>query len=193
MTLEISLITDCCFRENDSNIPTVACIFVFGAATSLNELEHSVHGILTRNISSRILFTGGVHNYYEPTPYVVSAAKQMYEVSRKYIPKTMEVLLEEKSSNTLENVLYGSSLMREIPDSLCFISKSYHAGRAYLTLKKQFPNTEIFQHAFDAIEPKTGMLITRSNWHEKTETRLHVLEEFLRIEKYSRRGDIANY
>ncbi len=190
MTSKNALLTTLCFRENDLNIPPVDLIFVFGSVASLNELTNAIRIVIIKTISPRIIFTGGTHNSYDTTPYAVSSAKQMYEESKKNIPNSMQVLLEEKSSNTLENVLYSIPLLPQNLSSLCFTSKSYHAGRAYLTLRKYFPNTRIFQQSFDPLHPKTGSLITRDNWHETEETREYILGEFQRIKKYGERGDI---
>lgn len=52
-----------------------------------------------------------------------------------------KIILEKKSMNTLENVIFSFDLLRKkkiSPKSICFVSKSHHALRCLLTLKKYF-------------------------------------------------------
>ncbi|MGF2615831.1 YdcF family protein [Rossellomorea vietnamensis] len=103
-----------------------------------------------------------------------------------------KIIKENKSSNSLENVLFA----KEIFDfsslrSLMFICKSHAAGRQERTLRKHLgEHLEFIPFSF-AAEYK-GIKIERETWSESETGRSRVWGEFLRILTYGERGDIAS-
>ena len=105
--------------------------------------------------------------------------------------KDVRFYFEKKSTNTLENVtetLKNPEFKK--CKSLLFIFKSHGAGRGYLTLRKFFQSADILQLTFDCQYERENKNITRNNWHSFAFARSRVYGEYLRINKYSRRGDI---
>jgi len=105
--------------------------------------------------------------------------------------KDVRFYFEKQSTNTLENVtetLKNPEFKK--CKSLLFIFKSHAAGRGYLTLKKFFQSANILQLTFDCQYERENKSITRINWHSFAFAKSRVWGEYLRINKYSRRGDI---
>ena len=75
------------------------------------------------------------------------------------------------------------------PRSITFAAKSHHSGRCGRTLRKYFPNTQLNAWTHDAVHQ--GKTISLSEWHTHDEGRERVYGEYLRIQTYSERGDIA--
>lgn len=104
---------------------------------------------------------------------------------------TDDIIVEDKSTNTLENVLFSRPIIEEEIGfqnvrRLLVVVKNYHSRRAVMTLKRHFPQgVEFLPLAYDLLG------ITRDNWHQSEIGRKKVEGEMERIEKYLAKGDIA--
>ena len=188
------LITELCFRNSDA-LKEVDGIFVYASIVGIDKLVELIDEILSKGISNKIFITGGV------TP---KKLKKDLKIQTKLTEadtllnaleldqyKNLTVFVEQKSTNTLENVT-ETLKNPEFKNckSLLFIFKSHAAGRGYLTLRKFFPSAEILQQTFDTKYEGIEKEITRDNWHSFDFGRSRVWGEYLRIKKYGNRGDI---
>lgn len=188
----IQLLNILCFRKNDVLIPKVDCIFIFGSAVSYKEIGDALNALLVENISQEIIISGGIVNYQESEPQILAESEMIYNTIMHCIPIHVNVVLEKKSQNSLENVMFSLDMLEKKPKSVCFLGKSFHAGRAYLTLKKYLPNVNLYQRSVDPVFPSILEPFNVNNWHYYSEFSSRVWGEFLRIKKYGERGDI-NY
>lgn len=104
-----------------------------------------------------------------------------------------KILLEKKSMNTLENVIFSSALLKRkkvSPKNICFISKSHHTLRCLLTLKKYFWNI-VYSCIIYNMETN-GVIIKSIDWMRHEEARKVVKKEYDKISTYTRRWDIEN-
>jgi len=186
----IQLLNTLCFRKDDAHLPKVDCIFIFGSAVSYNEIGGTLNSLLVDNLSQEIIISGGIVNYQESETHSLSEAEMIYDAVMHYIPKSTNVILEKKSQNTLENVVFGLGMLDKKPNSMCFIGKSFHVGRAYLTLKKYLPEAILYQRSVNPLFPSASEHLNVNNWHCYPEFSGRVWGEFLRIKKYGERGDI---
>lgn len=186
----ISLLNTLCFRKDDEHLPEVDCIFIFGSAISYKEIGETLNSLLEKNISKKIIITGGIVNYQDADSSSLSEAEMIYDAIKHYIPNSTNVILEKKSKHTLENVVFGLDMLEKKPKSLCFIGKSFHAGRAYLTFRKYIPQAMLYQCSVNPLFPTALEHLHVNNWHLNPEFSGRVWGEFLRIKKYGERGDI---
>lgn len=102
------------------------------------------------------------------------------------------ILTQDKSTNTLEDVKFGKELLKRHginPSTILFVSKSHHSGRVLLTLKRFFPATLLYAVTYDAIYE--GAKVSAINWWKNPVAKARVYGEYIRIQTYSARGDIA--
>ncbi len=190
----IRLLTKLCFRKND-NLKKVDGIFVFASIIGIDSLVELIEEIISKKVSNKLFITGGI------TPKklakdlginikLTEADTLFNELKRKQY-KNLEVFIENKSTNTLENVTetLKNPEFRKCK-SLLFIFKSHATGRGYLTLKKYFKSEEILQQSFDTKYEQADKIITRDNWYTFAFGRKRVWGEYLRIKTYGSRGDI---
>lgn len=102
-----------------------------------------------------------------------------------------KIILENKSTNTLENVLYIlPKLKATIPAgtvaSIVVATKWYHCRRAMMTLKRHFPGKA--RYFALGYEPPG---VSRKNWWETEEGIRRVEKELRNIPRYLEKGDIA--
>lgn len=186
----IVALTSLCFRKSDLHIPSVDCIFVFGTAVSFNELGKSLRSLLDQKLTKKLIITGGLEKYSDSWHHETPEAEMIFERIKDHIPKDMEVLLENRSQNTLENVLFAKEMFAKDPRSMCFVSKGFHSRRCHLTLKKVFPGISLFQHSFVPIYPTVNLPFRQDDWHTIPEYAGRVYGEYLRIKRYGERGDL---
>lgn len=190
----VELLTELCFRKNDE-LKEVDGIFLYASTGGMRDFATLVTDILSKNISKQVFITGGL-----TPPYLlqelhlenpITEADGLLSLLHPEQYKDLQVFVERKSTNTLENVtetfVHPEFLACK---SLLFVFKSHAAGRGYLTLRKFFPQTDIIQQTFDTKYPQAEKEISRDNWHTFDFGRGRVWGEFLRIKTYGSRGDI---
>jgi len=101
-----------------------------------------------------------------------------------------DVILEDQSTNTLENVIFSKKIIEEKIGfdnikSIILITKHYHSRRALMTIKRHFPKKI-------AIIPVTYEIygFNKNNWFGSKIGKKKVLEEYEKIKKYLEKGDI---
>lgn len=188
----IQSLTQLCFRKDDHSIPSTEGIFVFGSTISLDVLAKKIEQAIEKKVANRLILTGGIVTYSGSPIYTLTQSKMIYQKLQKNLPPEIEVLFEESSQNTLDNVRLGLATIKSTPHSICFISKSFHCGRCYLTLRKFLPKATIYQISYEPHYVSEPQKISRENWHLFPQGRARVWGEFLRIQRYGLRGDIAD-
>lgn len=102
-----------------------------------------------------------------------------------------DIVIEDKSTNTLENVLFSKRVIEEEigferARRMIVVAKNYHSRRAMMTLKRHFPEgIEFLPVTYDLFG------FNRDNWYESEIGRKKVLGEMEKIERYLAKGDIA--
>jgi len=187
----IELLTRLCFRKDDLDIPAVDCIFVFGSTHSLDLLAKQVYLLIQKKVSKTIILSGGYITYQGSQSYEMSQAKMIYQQISSFLPTDVEVLLEDTSQNTLENVYLGLQLLPFPISSLCFVTKNFHCGRSYFTLRRHLEQATLFQRSYEPFCSDIDLTIRAETWHRHPLGRARIWGEFLRIKEYGKRKDIS--
>ncbi len=127
------------------NLPPVNsdCILVLGShdlrvADRAAELYH-------QGIAPWIIFSGGFGNY-TASIWTVPEADQLAQIAvRKGVPASA-LLVENRSTNTGENILFTQQLLAEknlSVHSFVLVQKPYMERRSYATLKKHWPDKAV--------------------------------------------------
>lgn len=104
----------------------------------------------------------------------------------------VEFKLDCNSRSTQRNVESAIKLgLGSVKTGIIFIAKSGHCGRCKLTLDRYFPKTDIQAWGYNPILSDDFPPISRTNWFQNSQICDKVWAEFLRIERYGLRGDIA--
>jgi uncharacterized SAM-binding protein YcdF (DUF218 family) len=185
----ISLLTQLCFLSNNPEKSDL--LFVFGVSTGLSDLTRVLKGILSKNISQKILITGGSPNFMDNPHLPKPEAEIIYEMISHAVTAPTEVILETKAVNTLENVIFSKEKLEETPlNKILYVGRSLASRRCHLTLSKHFPETKLYSFSYDMEGTIERKPITKDTWHLFQEGRLRVWGEYLRIKQYGEWGDI---
>lgn len=186
---EIREITGVVFREPGPKKADLIFVFGYGPGHTEDNWKE-VAKLFKEGYADRVL-VNGLFDIHAPRPdQPISHLIRDYLI-RFGVPKE-KILLQDKSRNTLEDVLFGKQLLElnEIfPKSIIYVAKAHHSGRCYLTLKKYFPDVELFTYTFNAKYGKD--MVTMQDWWKYPVARSRVYGEYLRIKEYSEKRDIC--
>ena len=135
----------------------------------------------------KILFSGGINKHSG----VIEAEEMANEAVKQGIP-SKDIIIENRSANTLENVILSlATIDKEMGlnkvRKIIAIMKNYHARRALMTLKKHFPsNIEIRAAAY--ISPEYNF--DENNWLQSKLGKEKVFGEVDKIKQYLAKGDL---
>lgn len=104
---------------------------------------------------------------------------------------TTAIIGEDRSANSLENVIFATEVFDfTTVKRVVFITKAHVVGRHWRTLKQHLPATvELIPYSY--VAEYNGITVTRDNWVASSVGRARVWGEYLRIQAYSEKGDIA--
>lgn len=178
---EIKKITDYIFLESKLQKADLALVF----GTRHLEAINKVYELYQNKFINKILVSGGVNR--------INGENESLGMSKKLIGlgvKKQDIILENGSNNSLENVLFSKKVIEEkIGFSnikrIIAVVKHYHSRRALMTLKKHFPkNIELLLVTYETYN------FTAKNWFESEVGTKKVLSEWNKILKYKEKGDI---
>lgn len=190
----VNALTRLFFKPEDA-ISKVDLLFIFGTTRQAKNCADAISNLLSKGISDTVLVTGGAPDYDNKNSAKIKPRSDARRIL-KYINRSSflntQFLHEDKSQNTLENVINGLKVIDFSRFShVAYITKEVHALRGYLTLKKFVsPNTYLLRHVYATIG-RSGKVIDKYNWHKSPEGVACIWGEFERIRLYGGRGDIA--
>lgn len=178
---EIKKITDYIFLKPNPQKADLALVFGTRHSEAINKVFELYHDGLV----PKILVSGGINRVTEE-----NEAKEMSDKLIKLGVKRDDIILENKSTNSLENVLFSKQVIDERIGfnkikKIIAVVKHYHSRRALMTLKKHFPKTvELIPVSCEVYG------FTIDNWFDNETGKEKVLSEWNKIPKYLAKGDI---
>lgn len=179
---EIKQITDYIFLE--PNIQKSDLALVFG--TRHQEAVDKVYDLYKTGFITKILVSGGKNR--------VTGENESLEMSKKLFKLGVgknDIILENKSTNSLENVIFSKNIIEEKIGlnnikKIIIIAKNYHSRRAMMTARKYFSKTVELSLAVYEVYG-----FTKENWFKHSVGREKVMEEYNKIQNYLKKGDIV--
>ena len=178
---EIKKITEYIFLESNPQKSDIALVF----GTRHQEAINRVYELYQNKFINKILVSGGINR--------VTGKNEAFEICRKLMNLGIEqrdIVLEDQSTNSLENVLFSKKVIDEKfgfnnIKKIIAVVKHYHSRRALMTLKKYFPKTI-------KLIPVTYEIygFTKDNWSANEIGREKVISEWKKIRIYLNKGDI---
>lgn len=133
-----------------------------------------------------IVLTGGINRL---TGH--NEAQTHFDLLRTEGVPDSAIIVEDQSTNTLENVQFALPKIAEKMDvsniqRIIAVAKWFHARRTLMTLKKQLSASIQYY-----VQTYTPVDIRPDNWHLDEEKRTRVLKNWRNIPYYLEKGDIA--
>lgn len=119
------------------------CIIVLGSHDT--RVAERGARLLLESYAPLILFSGGFGRLTS-IDRTKPEAETFAEVAVKMGVPRDQIIIENKSTNTGENIDYSLALLKEkgiIPSKIILVTKPYTERRAYATFKKRFPDIDV--------------------------------------------------
>lgn len=186
---EIKRITQTVFVASESQ--PAELLFIYGTSSIDSEILDAVACDYLQGRFPKILVTGlSGRLYYEtgrPLAFIMRD-----ELIARGVPSDV-ILIQDRSTNTLEDVAFSLDVLDQhniSPESIAFLCKAHHSGRCLRTLRKFFPSHTLLPVTY--VAAYDGVKISEEDWYQHKVSRGRVYGEYLRIIKYTERGDIAH-
>ncbi|UPK72736.1 YdcF family protein [Chitinophaga filiformis] len=160
------------------------CILVLGSHDT--SVAERAADIFLEGFAPLVVFSGGF-GYLTQDSWKVSEAETFAEIAiKKGVPESA-IILERKSTNTGENVIFSMQLLKErhiSPSSFILVHKPYMERRTYATFRNHFKEVPI-----TVTSPQISMSDYLSRGTISYETFLDTLAgDLYRIKTYSSKG-----
>ncbi|NOY35459.1 MAG: YdcF family protein [bacterium] len=168
--------------EPDESLPKTDAIFVFGHYDL--RIAEQAAGLYFGGKAPKIILTGRSGKIHKIPANFESEAEYFADFLKKKGVPECDLILEEESTNSLENVLFGMKKAASFgffPRSLILCAMPPLLRRSRATFKKQFPEIKVFGSAFP---------LGKEEW--QTPARIsRILGEIDRLREYAEKGDIV--
>lgn len=147
---------------------------------------HIAVDLFNHKVVKRVVVTGGLNRHTQAN----EAHTHRDILIGRSVPETC-IVVEDTSTNTLENVLFLLPKLSAVVDlsdlrSIVVVTKWYHCKRAMMTLRAHMPKG--IRYYTRSYEPEGT---TRRDWFMNEQGRTRILKEWQSIPKYLKKGDIA--
>lgn len=167
------------------NLPICDAAFLFGSSKT-DQIPKSGSHLFKKGFVKKIVCTGKYSTHQTLGPFGFNTEAEWYAdvLVKEGVPEEA-IVLETRSTNTLENVLFGISACHRqqfYPKSLILCPIPPLCRRSLATFQKQFPEIKLCSYTFELpIE-----------YYLTPERMRRVLGEFDRFKEYSAKSDMVS-
>lgn len=158
---------------------------IFGGPDMIPNRINEAINLYKENKLNKILVTGGI-GYFNKNRKVPEANIMYNYLLKENIPKK-DILIENKSKNTIENILYSTSILNNIFQlkkiNILLISSDYHINRCRLLFLKNYKHqNNIFW------KNTTSKIINKNNWFKGIKGIFTIKKEALLLSYYAKKN-----
>ncbi len=163
--------------------------FVFGTWKSWKDSVEKAAELYKNKLVPKIIVSGG----FNKDTGIVEGDFMALELINLGVPRR-DILIENKATNTLENVLFSKVIIDTVLGLnkikvITAVVKNFHARRALMTLRKYMPADVILK---SAPHVSSFFNFTKDNWFQSDLGRKKVFGELEKIKKYLANGSLAD-
>ncbi|AJQ62806.1 hypothetical protein BTT_61650 (plasmid) [Bacillus thuringiensis serovar morrisoni str. 4AA1] len=187
-SLTVSQMTNLLFTGIEDDNKNGECIFVVGSREAVRYRLPTAVELYNKRRAGKILFSGGAKWKRSNFTEAMTLKKEAIILG---VPER-DILIEDISLNTLENVLASLLVLeREFHlyniNRLLAVTTSYHMKRLYLTLKTYMPSWIKL-----TLCPANDTVVKKNTWFLSEEGRKFVQTESEKIIRYVKQGSLID-
>ncbi len=131
---------------------------VFGNSMLINERVNTSVEAYKKSRVKKLIFMGGVNGVSNQDNSTIAEAVKMKELSLSLGVKEEDILIDDTSNNTFENIENAMKLLPNDINHISIITSEFHLKRCYAILKKHYPNISV------TLIPSKDGFSDRDNW-----------------------------
>ncbi len=164
---------------------------VFGNSMLIKERVKTAVDAYQKKRITKVIFTGGINGISNTEKDKISEAQKMKVLAIKQGIKENDIIIEEESNNTFENIDNTMNILKkETISQIAIITSEFHLKRCMAIMKKNYPNIKtILIASFDGFTDKNNWYLSDASWNSG---RSIVTYEANLLIKYAKEGKIEN-
>lgn len=131
---------------------------VFGNNMLINERVNTAVDAYRKGRIKKLIFMGGTNGVSNQDNSTISEAIKMKNLALSLDVKEDDILTDDTSNNTFENIENAMKLLPKDINHISIITSEFHLKRCYAILKKNYPNTKA------TMIPSKDGFSDRDNW-----------------------------
>lgn len=132
---------------------------VFGNSMLIKERVNTSVGAYKEGRIQKLVFMGGVNGVSNQNNSTIPEAIKMKELALTLGVKESDILIDDTSNNTFENIENAIKLLPNNINHISIITSEFHLKRCYAIIKKNYPNIRI------TMIPSKDGFSDRDNWY----------------------------
>lgn len=114
----------------------------------------------------KMVFTGGINGVSNQDNSLLSEASKMKALALSLGVKEQDILIEDASNNTFENIENAMKLLPNDIKHIAIITSEFHLKRCYAILKKNYPNILVtLLSSKDGFSDKENWFLSDNSWN----------------------------
>lgn len=166
---------------------------VFGNSMLIKERVAKAVELYNNRRIQKVIFMGGINGVSNQNNSIIPEADKMKELAIEAGIDKNDIILDNTSNNTFENIDNAMSLLKNEIDkikNITVITSEFHLKRCYAILKKNYPNINItLVAAKDGFSDSDNWFLSDNSWNSGRS--LATYEAHLLI-KYARENKIED-
>lgn len=144
-------------------------VLVFGNSMLIKERVSKAVELYKDERIQKVIFMGGVNGVSNQDNSSIAEADKMKEIAIKLGINENDIIVDNTSNNTFENIDNAMYLLRneiEVIKNITVITSEFHLKRCYAILKKNYPNINItLVSAKDGFSDSDNWFLSDNSWN----------------------------
>ena len=155
------------YSDTDDNLKNTNYGIVFGNSMLIKERVNTAYDAYKSGKIKKVIFSGGVGGVSNQDNDTVAEAVKMRELAIKLGIKEEDILIDDKSNNSFENVKNSFDLIKDQNiTEIAIITSEFHLKRCYAIIKKSYPNIDVIMiHSKDGFSDRDNWFLSDNSWN----------------------------
>ena len=155
------------YSDTCDNLKNTTYGIVFGNSMLIKERVNTAYDAYKSGRMKKVIFSGGSNGVSNQNNDTVSEAVKMRELAIKLGIKEEDILIDDKSNNSFENVKNSFYLIKDQNiTEIAIITSEFHLKRCYAIIKKIFPDINVIMiHSKDGFSDRNNWFLSDNSWN----------------------------
>ena len=149
------------------NLKNTTYGIVFGNSMLIKERVNTAYDAYKSGRIKKVIFSGGSNGVSNQNNDTVAEAVKMRKLAIKLGIKEEDILIDDKSNNSFENVKNSFYLIKDQNiTEIAIITSEFHLKRCYAIIKKNFPDINVIMiHSKDGFSDRDNWFLSDNSWN----------------------------
>ena len=139
---------------------------VFGNQMLMKNRVATAVAVYQKGRVKKLVFMGGINGMSNQDTLTIPEAIKMKEIALNLGVKEKDILIEDRSNNTFENIENAMNLLPNNMDHITIVTSEFHLKRCYAILKKNHPNISVTMIASkDGVSDQENWFLSDNSWN----------------------------